>query len=179
MKKKNLGFTMIELLIVIVILGILSVIGLGSFRAAQVKSRDANRKGSLSAIATSLEVYYNDYGNYPEDDSGGAGSGAGLIAGCGVGGAQNCTYGSIWQDDNNTTYMVELPDDPSFNAFHYVSDGTEYKLYARLENTNDVSAVQYSGAGGVYSGLETDCGGEGCNYGITSTNTTLGTAVAD
>lgn len=170
---------MIELLIVIVILGILSAIGLGAFTSAQVKSRDSSRKSSLSAITTALEVYYNDYGSYPLDDVAGVGGGLGYIAGCGLGGTQNCVYGSIWQDSNSTTYMVQIPEDSGGNSFFYTSNGTSYIIYARLENLNDVSVPQFGGAPGVYSGLTTGCGGEGCNYGVSSSNVSIGTVVAD
>ncbi|MCB9813500.1 MAG: type II secretion system protein [Pseudomonadales bacterium] len=175
MKQKNksiLGFTMIELLIVIVILGILSVIGLGSFTAAQQKSRDANRKSSLNGIATALEVYYNDHGAYPQGVSG-------SIYGCGVSGVEICVYGAIWQDDNNTVYMVQIPTDPRQNSFYYVSDGTEYQLYARLENVNDRSVPQVGNNPGVYAVASSFCGGSGCNYGIASSNSTLGVTEAD
>jgi general secretion pathway protein G len=178
-KNKNYGFTMIELLVVIVIIGILSAIGLRSFSASQLKSRDSNRKSSLDGIATALELYYNDHQSYPLDDTGGVGINLGLIAGCGVGGVELCTYGSIWQDDNNTVYMVQLSQDPLGNEFFYVSDGTSYRLYARLENVNDGDVPEFNGAPGVYSEVSSGCGGDGCNYGITSSNTVLGSTQTD
>ncbi len=173
MKKNYFGFTLIELLIVIVILGILSVIGLGAFTSAQMKSRDSNRKSSLSGIVTALEVYYNDHGSYPIGDA------LGNIEGCGVGGTSACSYGSIWQDDKGTTYMVQIPEDPGANEFFYDSDGTSYMIYARLENVNDGAVPMFGGAPGVYSAVSAKCGGEGCNYGVASSNITLGSAIAD
>lgn len=164
---------MIELLIVIVILGILSTIGLGAFTSAQVKSRDSNRKSSLSGIVTALEVYYNDHDSYPVGDA------AGNIEGCGIDGLESCSYGSIWQDDNDTTYMVQIPADPGANSFFYVSDGTSYVIYARLENVNDGAVPQFSGVPGVYSSVSANCGGSGCNYGVSSSNISLGGVEAD
>jgi len=174
MKKKHSGFTLIELLIVIVILGILSVIGLGAFTSAQMKSRDSNRKSSLSGIVTALEVYYNDYGNYPTGDA------SGSIEGCAPGSTTACSYGSIWKDGNDTTYMVQIPEDPRSNSFFYDSDGTSYIIYARLENVND-GAVPLDGGGapGIYSAVSDKCGGSGCNYGVASSNTTLGSVETD
>lgn len=175
MKKKYFGFTMIELLIVIVILGILSVIGLGAFTSAQTKSRDSHRKSSLSGIATALEVYYNDYGKYPIGDA------SGNIKGCLVDGLQICNYGSIWKDDNETTYMVQMPEDAGSNSFFYDSNSTSYIIYARLENINDKAVPQSGGVPGVYSAALAGlgCGGEGCNYGVASSNTTFGAVVPD
>lgn len=169
--KKILGFTLIELLIVIVILGILSVIGLGSFTAAQTKSRDSKRKSSLNAIVTSLEVYYNDFGSYPNDD------GNGKIMGCGPGGvaATACSFGSQWSTDNGTMYMVQLPVDPSVNDFYYISNaGKDFQIYARLENVHDRDVPEVSGEPGVYVEVNDECGGDGCNYGVSSSNITLG-----
>ncbi len=179
MKKKNFGFTMVELLIVIVILGILSAIGLRSFIASQEKSRDSNRKSSLNGIVTAMEVYYNDHGGYPLDDTGGAGGGLGKIMGCGVGGVEVCEYGSIWQDDKGTAYMVQIPVDPTLNSYFYISDGVSYHLYARLENVYDRDVPDFNGAPGVYAAAETDCGGLGCNYVVSSTNVAPGLVVAD
>ncbi len=174
LKQKQTGFTMIELLIVIVILGILSAIGLRSFTASQVKSRDSYRKSSLDEIAFALETYYNDHGSYPLSSS------DGRIIGCGVNGGENCSYGSIWQDTKGTTYMVKLPADPKAYSFFYLSaDGSSYQLYARLENSNDIDIPKVSGEAGVYSSVNDKCGGDGCNYGVTSTNITLGTTEAD
>ena len=51
---------MIELILVMAIIGILSVIGIGSFTQATVKSKDTQRKNDLNQIAKALELYYND-----------------------------------------------------------------------------------------------------------------------
>ena len=60
------GFTLIELLVVIAILGLLATVGLSSFRTSQLKGRDSKRKSNLSQIQKALEMYYNDYGQYPD-----------------------------------------------------------------------------------------------------------------
>lgn len=171
--KKILGFTMIELLIVIVILGILSVIGLGSFQAAQMKSRDSKRKSSLNSMVTALEVYYNDFGNYPGDTGGD-------INGCGAGATSQCSPGSSWENTTNgTLYMLQMPEDPSVNEYFYQSDGTYFRLFARLENTQDKDVPLFSGSPGVYQGATSECGGEGCNYVVTSTNIDVPSVLAD
>src|SRR5512146_841885 len=65
------GFTLIELMIVMVIMGILAAIGVTAFMSSQTKARDAQRKGNLKAFAGALELYYNDKGVYPLGDSSG------------------------------------------------------------------------------------------------------------
>lgn len=59
------GFTLIEILIVIVLIGVLSTIGLETFQSAQKKGRDAQRKSDLSQVQKALELYYNDKNQYP------------------------------------------------------------------------------------------------------------------
>ena len=59
------GFTVVELLIVIVVIGILAALVLNTFSGIQARARDAERKTDLNALHTQLEVYYNDNGFYP------------------------------------------------------------------------------------------------------------------
>lgn len=60
------GFTLLELLIVIAIIGVLVSIGTVSYSGAQKKSRDAKRQGDMKAIQNAFEQYYADNnGNYP------------------------------------------------------------------------------------------------------------------
>lgn len=65
MNNKQKGFTLIEVLIVISIIGILSsltLLGLGTFRAS---GRDVRRVTDLRQITNALELYYAKVGNYP------------------------------------------------------------------------------------------------------------------
>lgn len=52
------GFTIVELLIVIVIMGILLTLGAINLRGSQIGARDAERKADIESIATHLETYY-------------------------------------------------------------------------------------------------------------------------
>lgn len=63
------GFTIVELLIVIVVIGILAALVLNTFSGVQKRARDTQRQTSLNALATQLEVYYNDKGGYPSNDA--------------------------------------------------------------------------------------------------------------
>lgn len=54
------GFTLVELLVVVAIIGILSVIGLAVFTGIQPRARDATRRSDLEAISKAMEVGYNE-----------------------------------------------------------------------------------------------------------------------
>lgn len=64
-QQKQAGFTLIEILLVMIIIAVLVGIGLGSFRGSQIKSRDAKRVADLDQLARALEIYHNDKGHYP------------------------------------------------------------------------------------------------------------------
>ncbi len=63
--KKN-GFTFIELLVVITIIGVIFAAGIVSFAAITTRSRDVRRKADLESMRQSLEICRSLTGAYPD-----------------------------------------------------------------------------------------------------------------
>jgi len=59
------GFTIVELLIVIVVIGILAILSVVAYNGVQGRSRDSARKQKIKDIAKAIELYKIDNGQYP------------------------------------------------------------------------------------------------------------------
>ena len=128
--KNQAGFTLLELLIVIVIIGILAFLVVPGVITAPQKTRDAQRKADLSVIRNALEAYFNDHNAYP------------LATTTYVPVATNQTIKAALVP----TYIKKaIPDDPKAPKRHYVykctavTNGscTSFQLEASLENSKD------------------------------------------
>ncbi|MBI2798536.1 prepilin-type N-terminal cleavage/methylation domain-containing protein [Candidatus Saccharibacteria bacterium] len=64
-RTKQSGFTLLELVIVIVVIGILAFLIVPQLLTGPARARDAQRKIDLRNIKTALENYYNEQGAYP------------------------------------------------------------------------------------------------------------------
>lgn len=65
MRKSSQGFTIVELLIVIVVIAILASITIVAFNGIQQRARDSQRLSDASTIMKALEVYKAANGTYP------------------------------------------------------------------------------------------------------------------
>jgi len=120
---KQKGFTLLELLIVISILGILASFVLVVFPSAQKRARDARRRSDVKQYQTSLEVYSGRVGSYP------SGSGD-MTSKCSALGLSGAT----------------CPDDPqALNRYQYQVNAaqTEYVIWTRLEDKDKQGNTQY------------------------------------
>src|SRR3989344_1493525 len=123
-KKRMGGFTIVELLVVIVVIAILVALTLPNLFGLQRRARDDTRKNDLKNVQQALETYYNDNNAYPA-----------ALAGLA------------------TEYINTVPADPQGGAYTYTpapasctTACTTYTLSATLENDNDPAAT-----GGVYT----------------------------
>ena len=67
-KSNKSGFTILELLVVISIIGLLVTIGITNFRTVKAKSRDAQRLYDIDQLQNAFEFYYDEYNIYPCTD---------------------------------------------------------------------------------------------------------------
>lgn len=67
LKKNQSGFTIVELLIVIVIIGILAGLVISTFVGVQQKARNSERQTDINAISGQLEAYYVKNSGYPSN----------------------------------------------------------------------------------------------------------------
>ena len=65
--KKHSGFTLVELLIVIVVIGILATVAVPRFTDVTTKANTAKIQSDLTTIDTAIQIYYMEKGDYPAD----------------------------------------------------------------------------------------------------------------
>lgn len=116
------GFTLVELLVVILLITLLSTVVYASYTRALAMGRDGRRKTDLASLRDALELYYSENNRYPIP----------------------CTN---WCDVNSAnlgvlvpTYINPLPSDPKtgWNTYRYTAlsaTGQGYCLEANLEGT--------------------------------------------
>lgn len=145
------GFTLVELLIVVAIMGILTTITVSQFQTAKRKANDVARKGDMDAVAKALQMYYADYGKMPEASEDGR-----IMAIAG----SPANWGGEFIDNSGYVYMKILPKENNINlkSYCYKTDvnRSKYALFAMLENGVD-SQCDRDGDG--VADQTYDCGG--------------------
>ncbi|HSX47294.1 MAG TPA: prepilin-type N-terminal cleavage/methylation domain-containing protein [Patescibacteria group bacterium] len=67
LKKREQGFTIVELLIVIVVIGILALLVITTYAGIQSKARDSKRQTDLKSLQTQIEAFFSQNGYYPSN----------------------------------------------------------------------------------------------------------------
>ena len=76
MLRKQAGFTLIELMIVVAIIGILAAIAFPSYQESTAKTRRANAQAEMLSLSSALERYYSENNHYSNAAAAGADTGA-------------------------------------------------------------------------------------------------------
>jgi type II secretion system protein G len=141
------GFTLIEILVVVAIIGILSSVVLASLYTARIKANDVRRKSDLHQIVTALELYNTKNGSYPT-------TGATAPNNSATYSTQASGWLSALVADGD---LPGAPKDPvnvdkgpwcwssatgKNTIYTYASDGTHYILCGWMENTSDTQTLQ-------------------------------------
>lgn len=95
------GFTLVELIIVIMIIGILAATLLPKVMGAPARARDAARQSDFNAISVALESYFASHNEYPSSASG-------------------STVGQDLVDQGYLKELLQDPKDGSGVAYEYV-----------------------------------------------------------
>lgn len=141
------GFTLLEMLVVISIIGVLAALVVPNFNVARERARDVQRKNDVKQIQKALELYRQDSttGVFPT---------APVMNGSILVNVNYCWFPAVVgvytgsTCGNNIPYMNKIPGDPLSQASAVIpyiysvnGTGTSYTLCACLENKTDTEGV--------------------------------------
>ncbi len=142
--EKNVrGFTLLELLVVMAIIGVLVAIAMVALDQSRAKGRDGARKTQVSEILNALELFYTDGNGYPEDGTPGNASTGAVLSSIGSG-----FFGS--------EYFSRAPDEANTRYFYCVSGDRKSMLLA-IDTEQDRGGSNFCS---ILRGPSTD---HGCN----------------
>jgi general secretion pathway protein G len=111
-RKQQDGFTLIEIMVVIAIIGLLATLVVQSLRGATDRAKRTKAMADIAELKTALDRYYIDNGSYPSTD-------------------QGLTALVTPPNPNGPPadgYVRRIPADPWGNQYVYQSDGNNYSL---------------------------------------------------
>lgn len=127
------GFTIVELLIVIVVIGILAAITIVAYNGIQARGRDSKRVSDLTSIKKALELYHVDKGGYPLCYSNATYTPGGTTEGC-LTSASGLTAALV------PAYLSSIPTAPSGSSYcgnYFYAMG--YKKTSEVASTGNLT----------------------------------------
>lgn len=115
---KQSGFTLIEVMVVVVILGILAAIIVPKIMSRPEQARIVKVKQDILAIQSALDLYKLDNGTYPSTDQG-------LDAL-----VNKPTVPPVPRNWKSDGYLQELPVDPWGQAYQYMNDNEKVRIFS-------------------------------------------------
>lgn len=134
MNHKRHGFTIVELLIVIVVIAVLATISMVAFNGVQERARLSAHKSNLTSIVKAIELYYADNNSYPGSASGSCSTWTSSLS-------SGALYTALVP-----TYIARLPSVPSLSdgsyyAYCWSANGIDYKIL-RLVPSGSVPYIE-------------------------------------
>jgi prepilin-type N-terminal cleavage/methylation domain-containing protein len=140
--KASVGFTLVELLVVISIIGLLSSVILSSLNSARKKARDAVRQAGIKQLGIALEVYYQTHEAYPSC----GGDWTGRVA------SYDCMMNALITD-NLVSVIVQDPQYPGPSCVDSSCPRYHYDNFCQLPSLYDNQHFR------LWAGTETPKGG--------------------
>lgn len=134
MHNKHKGFTIVELLIVIVVIAILAAISIVAYNGIQERARYSSMQSDIASIDKAIQLFYVDKGYYPYTGTAGGNTTAGST------GAMNIP-GLI------PDYIQKIPPIPNdgkngYYAYVWSANGADYKLLRLATSAANLPAIE-------------------------------------
>lgn len=116
--RRQSGFTLIEVMVVVVILGILAAVILPKIMSRPEQARIVKVKQDLLAVQSALDLYKLDNGMYPSTDQGLQA----LVSRPSI-----SPIPRNWKSDG---YLQDLPEDPWGQPYQYLNDNEKLRIFS-------------------------------------------------
>lgn len=145
------GFTLMELLIVIIIIGILATMAFVMLGSVRTQARDVKRVADIKTIHTALDLYYHDEGHYPIadaylDDPVADPDGPDNLV-------DEFIVGQPLTSSTGITYLNKIPGNPTPTADGTCEEGNEYEYISTDGQSYSIKFCLGSDTGSAGAGI--------------------------